>query len=350
MTTATNTLPRTEAPAAETGQPSVRLLICDDSIFMRMAIRTLCEEHEDIEIVGEAKDGKEAIEMVTSLRPDVITMDVDMPGIDGVSATQTIVESHRIPVIILSGLTQRRSALANQFLESGAVDVIWKSASMMDIDIGGIAHTIIEKVLFWGRPVLPAASDIEDSAPSVQPFDVTLLTLGEGGASALMQTLAPLPPDGPPLLVAAQAPVACAEGLMRMMGRLTGLRVVQASEGLVLETGMVVLVSGMTRYQLVSDGQMLYFRKTSALLTHGAVFGPLHQGLISFGLNVMCIALSGSSADREYIQASAQSHTQLFVQDPATCAKPEGCLDLLDTVDFARPLSLSTIKNVLRHQ
>ena len=134
----------------ETAAP-VRLLICDDSIFMRMAIRAICEERPDIEILGEAKNGNEAIDMVARLRPDVITMDIDMPGGNGASATETIAREFDTPIIILSGLRQRRSVVAAKLREMGASDVIWKSASMMDIDIDGIGGLIVEKVLHWGR-------------------------------------------------------------------------------------------------------------------------------------------------------------------------------------------------------
>lgn len=131
--------------------PSVRLLICDDSIFMRMAIRAICEDRPDIRIVGEAKSGEEAIAMVESLHPDVVTMDVDMPGMNGASATETISQRFGTPIIILSGVRQRRSIVAARLRELGAADVIWKSASMMDIDIDGIAEIIVGKVLHWGR-------------------------------------------------------------------------------------------------------------------------------------------------------------------------------------------------------
>lgn len=129
----------------------VRLLVCDDSIFMRMAINAICGDRPDIEIIGEAKNGEEAIALVETLRPDVITMDVDMPGVNGASATEVISKKFETPIIILSGVRQRRSTIAARLRELGASDVIWKSASMMDIDIDGIAEVIVEKVLYWGR-------------------------------------------------------------------------------------------------------------------------------------------------------------------------------------------------------
>lgn len=140
------------ADKPETTTPApVRLLVCDDSIYMRMAIRAICEDHPDIVIVGEAKTGAEAISMAETLRPDVITMDVMMPDVSGASATELISKQSNIPIIILSGVRQRRSVVAAKLRALGASDVIWKSASMMDIDIEGIESAIREKVLRWGR-------------------------------------------------------------------------------------------------------------------------------------------------------------------------------------------------------
>ncbi len=149
-------LPSTADHEGTTALPAVRLLICDDSIFMRMAIRAICEDRPDIEIVGEAKSGAEAIALVDQLRPDVVTMDVDMPGVNGASATQTISTQHDTPIIILSGMRQQRSIVAAKLRKLGAADVIWKSASMMDIDIDGIGEIIVGKVLHWGRRGSPA--------------------------------------------------------------------------------------------------------------------------------------------------------------------------------------------------
>lgn len=134
-----------------TNHAPVRLLICDDSIFMRMAIHAICDDRPDIDIIGDARNGSEAVDLARSLSPDVITMDVDMPDMNGASATQTIATQLGIPIIILSGMRQRRSVAAAKLREMGASDVIWKSASMMDIDIDGIGGIIVDKVLHWGH-------------------------------------------------------------------------------------------------------------------------------------------------------------------------------------------------------
>ncbi len=339
----------TATPAGARTSAGVRLLICDDSIFMRMAIRTLCQEHPDIEIVGEAKNGQEAIDMVARLQPDLVTMDVDMPGMNGVSATQTIVESHQLPVIILSGLTRRRSEMAAEFLDSGAVDVIWKSASMMDIDIGGIASIIIEKVLFWGRPLLgPPAEPVARLEPPIRPFDAMMVTLGDGGASALRQLLTPLSNNHPPVIVAAQAPASCMESLLRNLSSMAGLQAVQASDGLALRPGQIVLVAGATRFDLRLSGDQMLFQKTSTALTHGAAFGPLHRTLMEAGRNVLSIALSGTSIDEKTVGDLAPSQAQILVQPPETCPAPEGCATLLRVLPIAQAVHPATIREALQ--
>ncbi|MDJ0933326.1 chemotaxis protein CheB [Breoghania sp.] len=248
-------------------------------------------------------------------------------------------------MIILSGLTQRRSELAGRFLESGAVDVIWKSVSMMDID--GIANTIIEKVLFWGHPV--KVSDLpEPEEPDISPYDVVMLTFGDGRAYALMHTLCELPPTMPPVVVAAQAPTACINGLVRVIGRMTGRRVVAASEDRPLEPGQIVLVAGATRYQLVQNGDTFALGKTTAVLTHGAIFDPLYRGFVRAGRNVLCIALSGTSVDWKHAEPPHPERTQLLVQTPQTCTDPDGCRSLIDTVDFAQPVGFATLRKALR--
>ncbi|MFM1859208.1 MAG: Chemotaxis response regulator protein-glutamate methylesterase [Pseudomonadota bacterium] len=129
----------------------IRLLISDDSAFMRIAIRKMVEPFDDIQVVGEARTGQMAVEMAENLKPDVITMDVEMPVMDGLEATKQIMARAPTPIIMLSSLTERNSVTTIKALELGAVDFIAKKSSFVQLDIVKIGEDLVEKLRYWGK-------------------------------------------------------------------------------------------------------------------------------------------------------------------------------------------------------
>ncbi|NBV89506.1 MAG: response regulator, partial [Betaproteobacteria bacterium] len=129
----------------------IRILISDDSAFMRIAIRKMVEPFDDIQVVGEARTGQMAVEMAENLKPDVITMDVEMPVMDGLEATKQIMLRVPTPIIMLSSLTERNSVTTIKALELGAVDFIAKKSSFVQLDIVKIGEELVEKLRYWGK-------------------------------------------------------------------------------------------------------------------------------------------------------------------------------------------------------
>lgn len=125
---------------------AIRVLIADDSILMRSIIHEVLGERGNFDVIGMARNGDEAIEMAINLEPDVITMDLQMPGTDGIGAIKEIMRQSPTPIVVISGVTQRGSDMAIKALESGAVDFIEKPGPDRNTDLDRFKDLIISKI------------------------------------------------------------------------------------------------------------------------------------------------------------------------------------------------------------
>ncbi len=124
----------------------IRVLVVDDSAFTRLAIKEILEKDPEIKVVGTAKDGLEAIEKVKKLKPDVVTLDVQMPRMDGIQALKRIMEENPVPVVMISALTKEGAKVTLEALKLGAVDFITKPSTVLPFDLSSIEKEIITKV------------------------------------------------------------------------------------------------------------------------------------------------------------------------------------------------------------
>lgn len=138
----------------------VKVLIVDDSAFMRNALSSMLTSDPEIEVIGKARDGIEAIELVEKLRPDIVTMDVEMPRMDGITALKHIMEKNPLPVIMVSSLTVEGAKVTLDALDLGAVDFIPKNLSDLSINIIKIKEILIEKIKHIARKGLVNSSDL----------------------------------------------------------------------------------------------------------------------------------------------------------------------------------------------
>ncbi len=127
------------------GEP-VRVLIVDDSAFMRRAIGSLLEGENDIKVAGFAKDGEDAIRQIQDFKPDIVTMDIEMPKMDGLTALKIIMEKFPLPVIMVSSLTEEGAKATLDALDLGAVDYIPKNLSNVSLNILKIKDDLLSKI------------------------------------------------------------------------------------------------------------------------------------------------------------------------------------------------------------
>jgi two-component system, chemotaxis family, protein-glutamate methylesterase/glutaminase len=337
-----------ESKAAETGRP-VRLVVCDDSIFMRIAIKAMCSANPQITIVGEAKSGAEAIELVRTRHPDVVTMNIAMPGMDGVSATELIVRDHEVPVIILSGLTERGSDLADRALRAGAVDVLWKSSSLMDIDIGGITQAIVEKILFWGARPSHAGPYREGAEPAASDaYDLVVMSLGAGGPHAVRHVLGRVTPESAPVVIIANIPIACLPGFVRYIQRITNRPAAEVAEKTSLRRGTIFVLAASSRMALREDDGTLVFRQyLSGADENASAFSLVHGSVAETTRKALVVLLSGTPIEPLGFKAIARRGHAVFVQCVDSCVDAQGCMKALSEIDGARELSPHAIRRLL---
>lgn len=237
-------------PKSSTGG-KIRVLIVDDSAFVRRAIIRMFEQSSEIQIIDVASDGEMAIDLVKKLSPDVVTLDVQMPVLDGLQALERIMHECPVPVIMLSSLTGRGGDKTLKALELGAVDFIDKSSAGGSMDISGLARELTEKIKIATRIDLKKLNAGETpgySASSVPlasrltDTEVVVIGTSTGGPPALQMILTKIPADYPcPILVVQHMSAGFTAPLAERLNRLCSLRVKEAQEGDRLEAGTVYI-------------------------------------------------------------------------------------------------------------
>src|SRR3954454_439399 len=160
---------------AEPGK-RIRVLITDDSAFMRKVLQSILTADPNVEVIGEARDGREAVTLSEQLRPDVITMDINMPHMDGLQATEMIMSSNPRPIVIVSSESRDGADITLKALELGAIDFVAKPSSGIDLDMNTIREELVKKLRMSSkvRVVRTAArsklaAEIASSAPRTEP-------------------------------------------------------------------------------------------------------------------------------------------------------------------------------------
>src|SRR5437016_9241359 len=153
-----------------------RVLVVDDSTFMRKVLEAIFNADEQLQVVGNAKDGREAVALAESLKPDVITMDINMPHVDGLQATELIMSSNPRPIVIVSSESREGADITLKALELGAIDFVAKPSSGIDLDMNSVREELGRKLKMAAkvRVVRTAVRsklqrDIAASAPRTEP-------------------------------------------------------------------------------------------------------------------------------------------------------------------------------------
>ena len=251
---------------------SIRVLIVDDSAFVRRAVERMLAPAPGIRIVGTASNGREAIEQARTLHPDVIVLDVNMPEMDGLEALRHIMAEAPTSVVMLSTLTREWAETTLAALDYGAVDFLDKSSAGTTMDIYALAPALREKVLAAaGAAVTPIEREEEEEevpaplreaaaseapATAASRYEVVVIGASTGGPRALTELIGSLPASFPTGIVVAQhMPPGFTKTLAERLDQRTPFEVREATQEMRVQPGRVILAPGGQQITLAHEGE-----------------------------------------------------------------------------------------------
>ncbi len=326
----------------------IRVLVVDDSPFIRLALKKLMSSAEDIEVIGEANNGKEAIRLVQELKPDVITLDVNMPVMDGLTALGEIKKvCPQCRVIMISALTKEGARETIEALEKGAIDFITKPADYQELF--KFKEEIISKIraVYETRtrpePIPAKAIPKKEVKGEFNLPPVVSIGISTGGPQTLSAVLPRLPSDFPsPILIAIHMPDTFTATFARHLNSMCKLEVKEAEEGEVIRRGTVYVSRGRVHMVLKGTPERAF---VTYVKDDSYVYKPSADILLSssakvFGRNTIGVVMTGMGNDgSEGIVEVKKAGGVTVAEDPKTAilwAMPENAIKT-GAVDYVVP-------------
>ncbi|KZN54942.1 protein-glutamate methylesterase/protein-glutamine glutaminase [Pseudoalteromonas luteoviolacea] len=350
---------------------AVKVLVVDDSSFFRRRVSEILEKDTGIEVIDFAVNGQEAVEKASKLRPDVITMDVEMPVLDGISAVKKIMQSNPTPILMFSSLTREGASATLDALDAGAVDFLPKKfediARNSEEAIRALQNKVKEigrkRVSRFTRPISPSkpaaisstssfspkpASSTRTSSTVTQPdrsfqkavpettpqrsfkasgksYQVVAIGTSTGGPVALQTILTQLPANFPhPILLIQHMPAAFTPAFAQRLNSLCKIKVKEAEQGDRLMPGVAYLAPGGKQMMVESRGgskTLKVFEDDSPRITYKPCVDVTFASTAkAYSGDVLAIVLTGMGADgRDGARMLQQVGATIWAQDEKTC-------------------------------
>ena len=356
----------------------VRVMIVDDSAFMRKVLETILVTDENVRVVGHAKDGREAVRLAESLKPDVITMDINMPVMDGLQATAEIMSTNPRAIVIVSSESRQGAASTLRALELGAIEFVAKPSSGIDLDMHSVREDLLRKVrmaakvrvvrtasrggselkTYEGRampplPAMVARSTAIANSGYDQRFPVVVLAASTGGPATVMRLAPGFTRDFPAAIILVQhMPAAFTTQYAAQLAEFTGTRVKEAENNESLTPGTFYICPGGQHLRVLSSGRIQldgssgriggYLPNIDITMESVAAFaGPLSIGAVLTGMG------NDGAAGAAAIKAAGGT---VFAQDEATSVIFGMPAEAIKTGAVSQVLSIDDIYSAIEKQ
>ncbi|MEE8352955.1 MAG: chemotaxis response regulator protein-glutamate methylesterase [Dehalococcoidales bacterium] len=311
----------------------VKVLIVDDSSFARLSITRQLTADPEIDVVGVARNGIEALEKMKALVPNVVTLDIEMPRMDGLQTLSHIMAEQPTPVVMLSSLTGEGTATTIRALELGAVDYYLKSSPASPVEPLGLNDSLVTKVKMAARV---SGSKLRMLAHTAKPRRVArtapprspappkkTIVIGSstGGPSALYEVLPNLPANIPAsMLVVQHMPPSFTRSLAERLDQLSEVQVREASTGDRLVAGQVLVAPGDYHMAVSPDGRIRLTQDAPVLGLRPAVDITMKSAASVYGADTIGVILTGMGSDGTKGAAAIRSAGgKVTTQDEASC-------------------------------
>ena len=343
---------------------AVKVLVVDDSGFFRRRVSEILSADPNIQVVGTATNGKEAIDQALALKPDVITMDYEMPMMDGITAVRHIMQRCPTPVLMFSSLTHEGARVTLDALDAGAVDFLPKNFEDISRNPDKVKQLLCEKIHTISRsnrraatysapaPVVapvastapssvgsygssaparpapipirtpaPASSAPSSPAPKRKAYKLVAIGTSTGGPVALQRVLTQLPASFPaPIVLIQHMPAAFTKAFAERLDKLCRITVKEAEDGDILRPGLALLAPGGKQMMIDGRGAVKILPGDERLNYKPCVDITFGSAAKSYGDKVLAVVLTGMGADgREGARLLKQGGSSVWAQDEASC-------------------------------
>jgi len=322
----------------------IKVLVVDDSTFMRKVLEGIYNGDEQMQVIGNAKDGREAVSMAESLKPDVISMDINMPHVDGLQATAEIMTTNPRPIVIVSSESKEGAASTLRALELGAIEFVAKPSSAIDLDMQSVKEELLRKVRMAAkvrvvRTATRLASTIQNttgakshhSAPAPprpaatsgldQRFPVVVLAASTGGPATVMRIAPGFTSDFPAAVILVQhMPAAFTTQYALQLAEFTGVRVKEAEASESVQPGTLYICPGGQHLRVTPTGRIQLDSTTGRIEGYLPNIDVTMESIAAYaGAMSIAVVLTGMGSDgTRGARAIKAASGLVLAQDEAT--------------------------------
>lgn len=322
----------------------IKILVVDDSLLMQKILVDLLQSDSQLTVTGTARNGEEALQKIKTLNPDVVTLDIEMPKMNGLTTVRKIMQTNPLPVVMISALAQREAQLTLKALEFGAVDYIPKPSGPISLNMNTVKNELITKVKTAAtanvRQLKPQTETIAPPKPKSRDKLVSIAA-STGGPAAIAYILRNIPANTPPILVVQHMQKGMTKLFSEGLNQECKIQVKEAEDGDVVQEGLALIAPGGSHMQVTKHGEINIITAPPVNYVRPSADVTMKSAAKAYTAKNIGVVLTGMGVDgAKGIEAIKNNGGVTIAQDEKTCVvfgMPDAAIKT-GCVDFVTPL------------